>query len=87
MQKKKKKKKNQTWVHLPVHSKANLLAPGCGEGKYRVYCKAPNIGPTKEKGQLLNKRPELPDGFQGRVFKGKVRERVAGYLISLWTPF
>ena len=29
--------------------------------------------PSKEKGQLMLKRPELPYGFQGRVFKGNIR--------------
>ena len=28
---------NQTWVRLPVRSKANLLTLGCGEGKRSVY--------------------------------------------------
>ena len=28
------------------------------------------------------KRPELPEGFQGRVFKGKMKERVVGCMIS-----
>ena len=32
---------NQTWVHSPTCSKANLLTPGCGEGKCSIYCKAP----------------------------------------------
>ena len=41
------------------------------------------VGPSKENGQLMLKRSELPGGFQGRVFKGKMRERVAGCLISL----
>lgn len=27
---------NQTWVRLPVYSKAKLLSPGCGEGKSSV---------------------------------------------------
>lgn len=31
---------NQTWVHSPAHNKANLLTPGCGEGKWSVYYKA-----------------------------------------------
>ena len=35
--------------------------------------------PSKEYRQLMLKRPELFDGFQGRVFKGKVRETVAGW--------
>ena len=28
----------------------------------------------KEDGQLMLKRPKLPDDFQGRLFKGSVRE-------------
>ena len=40
------------------------------------------MGPSKENGQLMLKRPKVPDGFQGRVFKGKVRERVSGCMIS-----
>ena len=57
----------QTWVRSPARSKANLLTLGCGEGKYSVYCKAPNVGPSKENGQLMRKRPKLPNGFQGSV--------------------
>ena len=30
---------NLTWVCLPTCSKANLLTPGCGEGKYIIYCR------------------------------------------------
>ena len=71
---------NQTWVYLPSHDKASLLTPGYDEGKYRVYCKTPSVGPRKENGQLLLKRPEPPNGFRRRDFKGKVRERVA------WCP-
>ena len=37
-----------------------------GVGKYRINCRAP----SKKNGQLMRKRPELPDCFQGRVFKG-----------------
>ena len=36
------------------------------------------MGPSKENGQLVPKRPKLPDVLQPRVFKGKVRERVMG---------
>ena len=57
-------------------NRANLVTPGCGEGKYSVYCKAP----SKENGQLVLKRPECPEGFQGRVFKDSVRERVMEYV-------
>ena len=47
----------------------------------------PNAGPNKKNGQLMLKRPELPDGFQGSVFKGKVRERVVGCGISSCMSF
>lgn len=32
----------------------------------------------KESRQVMFKRPKLPEGFQGRFLKGKVRERVKG---------
>lgn len=32
---------NQTWARLPMHSKANLLTLGYGEGKCSIYYKAP----------------------------------------------
>ena len=44
-------------------------------------------GPSKESRQLVLRRPELADGFQGNVFKDRVRERVVGYVISSWTFF
>ena len=61
---------NKNCVHLPVCSKANLLTQGCDEGKYNIYCRAP----SKENGQLMLKRPKLPNGIQGRGFKVSVRE-------------
>ena len=39
-------------------------------------------GPSKENGKLMLKRTEFLDGFQGRVFKDSVRERVAVCMIS-----
>ena len=40
-----------------VHSKANLLTPGCGEGKHSIYCKVPDVGLSKEneQGSLYSK--------------------------------
>ena len=61
-------------VPSPACRKANLLTPGCGEGKCSVYCQAP----SKESKQLVLKRPKLPEGFQENVFKDRVRERAAG---------
>lgn len=61
-----------------MHSKTNLLTLHCGEEKCRVDCKATNMEPSKENGQLGLRRPELPSGSQGSVFKGKVKRRVLG---------
>ena len=61
-----------------MHSKSNLLTLGCGEGKVNIYFRAPR----KENGRRLLTRPKLPNGFQGKVFKDRVRERVVGYMIS-----
>ena len=33
---------NQTWVHLPTCSKANLLTPGYSEGKCDIFCREPS---------------------------------------------
>ena len=51
---------------------SHLWTPGSGEGEYSVYCQTP----SKENGQLVFTKLKLVSGFQGRVFKGKARERV-----------
>jgi len=33
------------------------------------------------------KRLELPDGFKGKVFKDRVRKRVAAFMVNSWTFF
>ena len=43
---------------------------GCGEGMCSVYCKIPD----KSSEQLMLRKPELPNGFQGNIFKFQVRE-------------
>ena len=45
---------------------------GYGEGNYSVYYKVPG---KESRAVLMLKTPELPDMFQGGIFKGKVRER------------
>ena len=67
----------------PARSKASLLTCSCCEGKCSIYFRAP----SKEYRWLMLKRPELPGGFQGKVFEDRVRERIAGCIISLWTFF
>ena len=44
-------------------------------------------GPSKEYGWLMLKRPKLTGGFQGSVFKGKMRERVTRCMISSFIIF
>ena len=53
---------------LPMHSKANLLILGCGEGKCGVHCQA------RSSGKLALQQSELPKGFQRKIFKARVRE-------------
>ena len=65
---------NQAWVCLHVHNKANLLTSGCGEGKCSVCCRAP----SKESRQLVLRRPNHPESFQGKVFKDRIREGWCG---------
>ena len=43
--------------------------------------------PSKESRQLVLKRPKFLDGFQGKVFKDRVREGVVGCVIGSWTFF
>ena len=68
----------RTWVHSSKRSKADLLTPGCGEGKYRIYFRVSH----KDNGKLTLKRPKLPDDFQGRGFIDSVREVSSGCMIS-----
>ena len=64
---------NQIWVPSPMCHEANLLTPGCGEGKYRT--------PSQESRQLVPLRPKLPGGFQVKVLKTGGGRRVAGWVI------
>lgn len=64
------------------HGKTNLLTSVVVR-KVQHYCRTP----SRENGWLMLKRPKLPKGFQGRDFKGKLKERVAECLISSWIFF
>lgn len=64
---------NQTWVCLPSAQGSQSFATICGEGKYRVYCKA------------LQHEAMQGAWAAGSVCKDGVRERVAGF--SSWTFF
>lgn len=61
-------------------SKAKLLALGCGEGEYSVYCRLS----SKEKGKLMLKRPELPNGFLERIFKGNLWTSLVSSKVTGW---
>ena len=67
---------------LPTHRKASTLTQGCTR-KCNVYFRAP----SNESIQLVPQRPQLPQGFQGKVFKDRMRERVVGYVNSSGTFF
>ena len=48
-------------------SKANLLAPGCGERKCHMYCRCH----TRSGGQWTLIKPKPPNSFQGSIFKAR----------------
>ena len=55
---------NQTSVHSPAHSKANLLTQGCAEGKSRICCGHQTRNPE----QLMLRKPKLPWWVSGKTF-------------------
>lgn len=57
------------WVRSRVHSKASLLTLARSDRNCGLI--AGHQG--KGLGKLVLKRLELPEGFQGKVFKDKVR--------------
>lgn len=62
----------------PVYSEAKkMLGYGAEKGLMQ--------GPNKTYGWLILKRPKHPGKFQRRVFKGKLKERVTGCVISWYT--
>ena len=77
---------NQTWVHSPAHSKANLLTPGFGEGKCSVYCRVPSKESRATRAQntqtyLMSFSKAFLKARWGR-WRGR---RVTGYVISSCT--
>ena len=70
---------SQTRGSSPAHSKANLLSPGCGEGKYSFVVRC------WYKENSCSKPPKSPKGFQQSIFKGSVREGVPECVISSCT--
>ena len=71
-----------SWVHLPECSKANLLTPGCGEGKCSFNCKSANARRT---GVLCSKTPNSLEDFSKTILKASLWRGVAGYEISWCT--
>ena len=65
----------------PMRSKAKQLTLDSEDEKNSVSHKVPSIGSSKENGQLILQRPELPDDFQERIFK----DRIWGEGCSSWT--
>ena len=66
-------------VGLLVPCKANLLPVGCGEEKQCLLQDTPwRAEQGEQAGQLVGQRPELLNGFQGNVLKGKVRRGLQG---------
>lgn len=67
---------NQTWVYLP--HKQQSQSTNC-----RLWWREDTVAPSRENGQLMLKRPELPDGF-GRIFKDNMRGRKVTACVIHW---
>ena len=66
-------------VGLLTPCKANLLPVGCGEEKQCLLQGTPwRAEQGEQAGQLVGQRPELLNGFQGNILKGKVRRGLQG---------
>ena len=80
---------NQTWVHSPDAQQSQSIDTGLWRSKVQRFLQGTKQRKGKE--QLVLKRPELLNGFQGRSFKNKhltsFEVQVAGCIISLWTFF
>lgn len=73
---------NQTWGCSRAHSKAVPRTPSGRERKCSVYCRPQARSPGSWCWKDPNSLMALRERFQDRV-----RDRVAGYVISLWTFF
>ena len=56
---------NQAWVRLSVCSKVNPLTPGCGEGRYSIYC----TDHARRMGSSYSKDPTPLTAFREGVLK------------------
>ena len=75
---------NRPWFQLPAHSKASLLMLGCGEGMCSCL-----LQDTKQGVQAVTVQSTwTPQWISGKdFFKDRVREKVAGCMISSRTLF
>ena len=68
----------------PTCRESELLTPVCGEGNYSLYFKTASVVPSKDNGQLMLKITKFPYGFQGRAFRGNMRNEGCKVVIGWW---
>ena len=73
----------QTWVHEHTLSEANLLTPGCVEGKSSAYCRCQARSPDSR----CSKHSNSPMTFKEKFFRDRAREGVMKCVISSWIFF
>ena len=73
---------DQTWVHSATGSQANILTPGCGEGKCSIFPKGSN---TRMTSASYFKTLNSPEGCSIALLKAKWGRHVSGPMISLCT--
>ena len=65
-----------------MHRKAHPLTWVVGKDRTAF-----TVAPDEGSGRLMLRRPGLLYGFQGKVFKDRIRECLSGIVISSWTFF
>ena len=70
---------NQIWAHSPGHSEADVLTPGCSEGKCSIDHQAENPE------QLVLKTSQLPKGFSKAFLKARWRGASQGVWSALYS--
>ena len=75
---------SQTWAHLSVASKANLLTLDCDDEKYSFYCRHQVRSPGSWYSKVPESYPSLRSGKRGKV---RVRERAMACMVHSWAFF
>ena len=78
-------RREEYWSGLPCPPPGDLPVPGIKPGSPALQ--AASLAPSHLGSPSCSGPSAFLDGFQGKVFKGRMRERFWGYVINSWTFF